>query len=56
MTIGAYYPEAWTAVAEDEGVDFRARIEELNEELETLNAEAAVLQGRIAANVAGLIG
>ena len=44
------------AAAEDDGVDFRVRLEELNEELEKLNAEAAVLQERIAANVAELLG
>jgi type I restriction enzyme M protein len=40
----------------DDGVDFRARLEELNEELEKLNTEAVMLQERIAANVAELIG
>ena len=44
------------AAAEDDGIDFRVRLEELNEELEKLNAEAAVLQERIAANVAELLG
>jgi type I restriction enzyme M protein len=44
------------AAAEDDGVDFRVRLEELNEELEKLNGEAAVLQERIAANVAELLG
>ena len=44
------------AAAEDDGVDFRVRLEELNEELEKLNTEAAVLQERIAANVAELLG
>ena len=44
------------AAAEDDGVDFRVRLEELNEELEKLNAEAAVLQENIAANVAELLG
>jgi type I restriction enzyme M protein len=44
------------AAAEDDGVDFRVRLEELNEELEQLNVEAAVLQERIAANVAELLG
>jgi type I restriction enzyme M protein len=43
------------AAAEDDGLDFRARLTELNEELEKLNAEAAVLQERIAANVARLL-
>jgi type I restriction enzyme M protein len=44
------------AAAEDDGVDFRARLEELNEELEKLNAESAALQERIATNVAELLG
>jgi len=44
------------AAAEDDGVDFRARLEELNEELEKLNVEAAGLQERIAVNVAELLG
>jgi type I restriction enzyme M protein len=42
--------------AVDDGVDFRVRLEELNEELEKLNIEAAVLQERIASNVAELLG
>ena len=41
---------------EDDGVDFRVRLEELNEELEQLNVEAGQLQERIAANVAELLG
>lgn len=44
------------AEAEDDGVDFRARLEELDEELEKLHVEAARLQERIAANVAELLG
>ena len=44
------------AAAEDDGVDFRVRLEELNEELEKLNGEAAVLQERIAENAAELLG
>ena len=43
------------AAAEDDGVDFRVRLGELNEELEKLNGEAAVLQERITANVAELL-
>jgi type I restriction enzyme M protein len=43
------------AAARDDGVDFRVRLEELNEELEKLNVEAAVLQERIAANTAQLL-
>jgi type I restriction enzyme M protein len=44
------------AHAKDDGIDFRVRLGELNEELEKLNAEAAALQERIAANVAELLG
>jgi type I restriction enzyme M protein len=44
------------AAAEDDGVDFRERLEELNEELEKLNGEAAIMQERIAVNVAELLG
>jgi type I restriction enzyme M protein len=43
------------AAAADDGVDFRVRLEELNEELEKLNVQAAGLQERIAANVAQLL-
>jgi type I restriction enzyme M protein len=43
------------AEAEDDGIDFRVRLEELDEGLEMLNAEAAKLQERIAANVAELL-
>jgi type I restriction enzyme M protein len=40
---------------EDDGFDFAERLEELNEELETLNTEARALEERIAANVAKLL-
>ena len=43
------------AAAEDDGIDFRVRLEELNEELEQLNVEATRLQERIAAHVAELL-
>jgi len=43
------------APAQRDGVDFRIRLEELNEELEKLNAEAAVLQERISNNVSALL-
>ena len=43
------------ASAEDDGVDFRVRLQELNEQLEKLSAEAAVLQERIALNSAELL-
>jgi type I restriction enzyme M protein len=64
-TVGAIEKQGWSlnpgryvgvAAAEDDGVDFRVRLEELTEELEKLNGEAAVLQERIAANVAELLG
>ncbi len=44
------------AAVEDDGVDFRVRLEELNEELEKLNVEAAELQERIASNLAEILG
>jgi type I restriction enzyme M protein len=40
---------------EDDGFDFKTRLEELNEELEVLNAEARVLEGQIAENVGKLL-
>jgi type I restriction enzyme M protein len=43
------------AAAEDDGVDFRVRLEELSEEIERLNAEALALQNRITTNVAELL-
>lgn len=43
------------AAREEEDFDFKERLEELNEELETLNAEARELEERIAENVANLL-
>jgi type I restriction enzyme M protein len=43
------------AAREDDGIDFRVRLEELNRELGKLNAEAAGLAERIAANVTELL-
>ena len=43
------------AAAEAEDVDFAERLEELSEELEVLNAEARVLEGKIAGNLAELM-
>jgi type I restriction enzyme M protein len=40
------------AAAEDDGIDFRLRLGQLNEELGKLHQEASVLNDRIAANVA----
>ena len=40
---------------EDEDFDFKERLEEMNEELETLNAEARELEERIAENVVKLL-
>jgi len=50
-------PGRYVGVAEREAdeFDFKERLEELNEELEALNAEARVLEGRIAENVAMLL-
>lgn len=44
------------AEAQDDGIDFKTRLIELNEVLEKLNGEAAKLQERIAANVSELLG
>jgi type I restriction enzyme M protein len=44
------------AVTEDDGIDFRVRLEELNEELEKLNADATMLQEQIAVNIDQLLG
>ena len=43
-------------LAKDDGVDCRVRLEALTEEFEKLNSEAAVLQERITANMAELLG
>jgi hypothetical protein len=43
------------AETEGDGIDFRVRLEELDEELEKLTIEATNLQERIAANVAELL-
>jgi type I restriction enzyme M protein len=43
------------SAAEDDGIDFRVRLAELNEALEKLNGEAAVLEQRVAANAAELL-
>ncbi|MEQ1618885.1 MAG: class I SAM-dependent DNA methyltransferase [Terricaulis sp.] len=50
-------PGRYVGVAEGEAddVDFKERLEELHEDLEALNAEAASLQARIAQNVAELL-
>lgn len=50
-------PGRYVGVAEreDDGFDFRTRLGELNEELETLNAEARGLEKRIAKNILGLL-
>lgn len=52
-------PGRYVGIAEgkvDEDFDFKARLEELNEELELLNAEAREFEGRIAENVHKLLG
>lgn len=43
------------AAAEDDGLDFRSRLKELNDQLKQLNTEATGLQERIASNVAELL-
>jgi len=50
-------PGRYVGVAEkcEDDFDFAVRLEELNEELEVLNAEARELEERIAANVAKLL-
>jgi type I restriction enzyme M protein len=50
-------PGRYVGVAERAADDFEfaVRLEELNEELETLNVEARELEGRISENVAGLL-
>ncbi len=40
----------------DDGIDFRVRLEELNEELQLLNADASNLQDQIARNITELLG
>jgi prefoldin subunit 5 len=39
----------------DDGIDFRLRLQELNEQLEKLDSEASALNDRIAANLARLL-
>ena len=43
------------AEGEEDDVDFKERLEELNEELEALNAEARELEERIGENVVKLL-
>ena len=43
------------AAVDDDGIDFRLRLKELNDELGRLNVEACELQNRIATNVSELI-
>jgi type I restriction enzyme M protein len=40
---------------EDDGIDFRVKLEELNEQLEALNVQAHELEGRIAENAVKLL-
>jgi type I restriction enzyme M protein len=52
-------PGRYVGAAPGQGADdavFKAELERLHEELDGLNAEAAVLQARIAQNVAELLG
>ena len=50
-------PGRYVGIAERErdDIDFQVRLEELNEELETLNAEAHALEEQIAENVVQLL-
>ncbi len=51
-------PGRYVGVAPGEAVsdeDFKAQLQTLNEELETLNAQARTLEQTIAANVAGIL-
>ena len=50
-------PGRYVGVAEGEAddFDFKERLEELNEELETLNAEARKLEERIAENLSEIL-
>lgn len=50
-------PGRYVGVAEGdkEDFDFKERLEELNEELETLNAEARELEERIGSNISQLL-
>ena len=51
-------PGRYVGVAEGakDDIDFKERLEELNEELERLNAEAHVLEAKISENVAAILG
>ena len=51
-------PGRYVGVADraEDDFDFKERLEELNEELETLNAEARELEERIAENVVEVVG
>jgi len=42
--------------AHDDGIDFRIRLGELNEEMEKLNLEATALQEQVATNISELLG
>lgn len=51
-------PGRYVGVAEGEAddFDFKERLQELNEELETLNVEARELEERISENIGKLLG
>ncbi len=51
-------PGRYVGVAEedDDGIDFKVRLEELHEELEVLNSEARELEKRIGKNISELLG
>jgi type I restriction enzyme M protein len=44
------------AEGEADDFDFKERLQELNEELETLNVEARELEGRISENISQILG
>jgi type I restriction enzyme M protein len=63
-TIKQIEPQGWSlnpgrfvgvTERENDGIDFKVKLEELNEHLETLNVEARDLESRIADNVARLL-
>jgi type I restriction enzyme M protein len=50
-------PGRYVGVAEreEDEVDFKVRLEELNEELETLNSESEKIEGEISKNIIGIL-
>jgi type I restriction enzyme M protein len=63
-TLGEIEEQSWSlnpgryvgvAANADDGIDFAIRLEELDEELQKLNSQAAILQERISDNVVALL-